>query len=690
MELPPDFAEEAKTISDFRRTLEAQRLGSMDPMDAKSAVARWHSDVQSLTSKLAAQLTYSRALSKHEEVTSLMTEPPEQRERRELQQWIAQTKTDTRFLHDLVCESVHHPASKQARRAQVRTALEASRAGSSAAATAAIMNVATQPLDPATIASRELERRLRSLVFEDEDELLAVVKDPRGTAAAARAGRRSGDRSNIDPSVKRAMTSAADLRMRAHGKFRKGYLVPGAGGGTGGRPGEAGSRAGSGGAGGGAGDRRVAFGEVQELLKLRDESVSALAAHVLRRHAELQSSLGLSGWSSGQPGAGGGGGGGAAGGIGGGMGDGGGGGGGSGGAYGSRAGPGGSAATGTPRLRRLRESASSFATSLADVLSVFDSVDAVLRRVRLTEEGRSTATTIVMLQHELDEAKASLAEKEVERLRLAERLAALKQSRSGGVTTQAMEIDTQLLEAQQTRAQLVVREREAEALARQSNETAERNAALQREITLLRTRLGTAKEALRPRVVEVESRTREALSTVQELRQSLDLLAGMYQRACDQLAASKRCVEDLTEERGRLAKAVQAEVKRARVLAGEVARMDAVNVRLMAAHDSLRAAYRGMKTAAGDAGRGKAGREAAQRAAEEAGTEAMRRLAGGIKSIAREAMERLRLVQGAGGDGSLLSAEALRRIVDVCHTASSTGAVLTQEPVDSATWGASR
>lgn len=60
MELPPDFAEEAKTISDFRRTLEAQRLGSMDPMDAKSAVARWHSDVQSLTSKLAAQLTYSR------------------------------------------------------------------------------------------------------------------------------------------------------------------------------------------------------------------------------------------------------------------------------------------------------------------------------------------------------------------------------------------------------------------------------------------------------------------------------------------------------------------------------------------------------------------------------------------------------------------------------------------------------
>ncbi|KAA0169360.1 hypothetical protein FNF28_02141 [Cafeteria roenbergensis] len=607
MELPPDFAEEAKTISDFRRTLEAQRLGSMDPMDAKSAVARWHSDVQSLTSKLAAQLTYSRALSKHEEVTSLMTEPPEQRERRELQQWIAQTKTDTRFLHDLVCESVHHPASKQARRAQVQTALEASRAGSSAAATAAIMNVATQPLDPATIASRELERRLRSLVFEDEDELLAVVNDPRGTAAAARAGRRSGDRSNIDPSVKRAMTSAADLRMRAHGKFRKGYLVPGAGGGTGGRPGEAGSRAGSGGAGGGAGDRRVAFGEVQELLKLRDES-----------------------------------------------------------------------------------SASSFATSLADVLSVFDSVDAVLRRVRLTEEGRSTATTIVMLQHELDEAKASLAEKEVERLRLAERLAALKQSRSGGVTTQAMEIDTQLLEAQQTRAQLVVREREAEALARQSNETAERNAALQREITLLRTRLGTAKEALRPRVVEVESRTREALSTVQELRQSLDLLAGMYQRACDQLAASKRCVEDLTEERGRLAKAVQAEVKRARVLAGEVARMDAVNVRLMAAHDSLRAAYRGMKTAAGDAGRGKAGREAAQRAAEEAGTEAMRRLAGGIKSIAREAMERLRLVQGAGGDGSLLSAEALRRIVDVCHTASSTGAVLTQEPVDSATWGASR
>lgn len=609
-----------------------------------------------------------------------MTEPPEQRERRELQQWIAQTKTDTRFLHDLVCESVHQPASQQARRSQVQTALEASRAGSSAAATAAIMNVAVEPLDAATIASRELERRLRSLVFEDEDELLAVVKDPRGTAAAARAGRRSGDRSNIDPSVRRAMTSAADLRMRAHGKFRKGYLVPGTGGGggSGSADGAPGSGAGSGAAGSGA-DRRVAFSEVQELLKLRDESVGALAAHVLRRHSELQSSLGLSGWTSGRDT--GGAGGAATVGAAGGSGSGGYGGGPGGAAAG--VGPGGGAASGTPRLRRLRESASSFATSLADVLSVFDSVDAVLRRVRLTEEGRSTATTIAVMRHELAEAKASLAEKEVERLRLAERLAALKQSRSGGVTTQAMEIDTQLLEAQQTRAQLIVREREAEALARQSNETAERNAALQREITLLRTRLGTAKDALRPRVVEVESRTREALSTVQELRQSLDLLAGMYQRACDQLAASKRCVEDLTDERGRLAKAVHAEVKRARVLAGEVARMDAVNVRLMAAHDSLRAAYRAV-TAAGGAGKGRAGRSTAQRDAADAGTAAMRRLAGGIKSIAREAMERLRLVQGAGGDGALLSAEALRRIVEVCHTASTSGELLTQEPVEGA------
>ena len=132
--------------------------------------------------------TPRRALSKHEEVTALLMEPPALRERRELQEWIAETKTDCRYLHDVVCEAVHKPSSKHARHAQVMSALEAARSGSSAAATAAIMNVAVAPVDTATLASRELEKRLRKLVFEDEDELLSVVRDtgrPGGSESAA-------------------------------------------------------------------------------------------------------------------------------------------------------------------------------------------------------------------------------------------------------------------------------------------------------------------------------------------------------------------------------------------------------------------------------------------------------------------------------------------------------------------------
>ena len=40
--------------------METSKLAAMDPMEAKAAVASWHGDVQSLTSKLAAQLIYSR------------------------------------------------------------------------------------------------------------------------------------------------------------------------------------------------------------------------------------------------------------------------------------------------------------------------------------------------------------------------------------------------------------------------------------------------------------------------------------------------------------------------------------------------------------------------------------------------------------------------------------------------------
>lgn len=60
MELPPDFADEARSIAMFRQSLESQKLGRLPPAQAKASVAAWHSDVQDLTSKLAAQLNYSR------------------------------------------------------------------------------------------------------------------------------------------------------------------------------------------------------------------------------------------------------------------------------------------------------------------------------------------------------------------------------------------------------------------------------------------------------------------------------------------------------------------------------------------------------------------------------------------------------------------------------------------------------
>ena len=60
MDAPPEFGSESRAISEFRRSMETSKLASMEPMEAKASVASWHSDVQSLTSKLAAQLTYSR------------------------------------------------------------------------------------------------------------------------------------------------------------------------------------------------------------------------------------------------------------------------------------------------------------------------------------------------------------------------------------------------------------------------------------------------------------------------------------------------------------------------------------------------------------------------------------------------------------------------------------------------------
>jgi DNA repair exonuclease SbcCD ATPase subunit len=396
----------------------------------------------------------------------------------------------------------------------------------------------------------------------------------------------------------------------------------------------------------------VEFGSIRELLRLRDGAVTSLVTNLLERHEALQASLGLSGWDSAPAGE----------------------------APGKAdKGAGGSGRAGTARVRRLRDGASVFAVKVADVADVFDSLDSILRRVRLAEEGRATSATIMRLQGDLATAKAELEEKEVDRLQLEERFNALKQSTSGGPTTQALEIDAQLLRAQQTRAVLRTRDQEVETLLRECNEQREHNEALQREMTTLKARLGSTREALRPRVAEVEARTREGLTAVQDLRQSLDLLAGMYQRVCDQLASSKRSIEELTEERERLAKALHGEVKRVGLLTGEVARMDAVNVRLMAAHDSLRAAYRRSARASGGERRpvrsGDKGGGAAA-AVEEEEQAAMVRLAAGVSSVAREALERLRMVSSAGGDGSIVALEGLKRVIDVCSTARGTGELL--------------
>lgn len=596
-----------------------------------------------------------------------MTEPAAVVERRQLAEWIQEAKRDTRFLHELVCEAVHHPATAADRQSQVRSALEATRSGSSAAATAAIMNVAVRPTDAATLASRDLEKKLRSLVFEDEDELLAVVKEGAGTSAGAaasmggvarraRAGRGNGLTSAkptaviSDSSAKRVMGAAADLRQRAHGRFRKGYLVPDSGGPGAASAAGAGGESSVGGPGGsgarGGGDRpdgssrpQVAFGSIRELLRLRDGAVTALVSNLLERHDALQASLGLSGWETGPAGTSGGSG---------------------------KSEPEGSGRT--ARVRRLRDGASVFAAKVADIAGVFDSLDSILRRVRLAEEGRATSATIMRLQHELDEAKAQLEEKDVTQLQLQERLNALKQSTSGGPTTQALEIDAQLLRAQQTRAVLRTRDQEVEQLLRECNEQREHNEALQREMATLKARLGSTREALRPRVAEVEARTREGLTAVQDLRQSLDLLAGMYQRVCDQLASGKRNIDELTGERDRLARALHTEVKSVGLLTGEVARMDAVNVRLMAAHDSLRAAYRRAAREQG-AGGGRAWEEAVREEEESA----MARLAAGVSSVAREALDRLRMVRDAGGDGLLVALEGLKRVVEVCSTARGAG-----------------
>jgi predicted nucleic acid-binding Zn-ribbon protein len=534
---------------------------------------------------------------------ALMSDAPAELERRALREWVKSTKADVRFLNEYLCTTVIRPDAEADHRRQVRSALDAVKGASSTSAVAtAGLFVATAPsLDAASTATRELEHKLRSLVFEDEDELLAAVKEG---ARSGPVGASSPRAAKMTLEARSAATS--DLRRRNRGRFRKGVMV----GSSDGAPEaeEAVERR--------ADESAVDFRAVRDLMSLRDDAVVSLINKVLERFERLNSVIGLETLRS-------------------------------------------ERSEGVSRMRRLRGSASLVSVKLATLLEVFDSLDSVMSRVRLIEEGRATAATILNLEEELEATRASLTEKEAECVLLNQRVETLRSSRSGGVTTQALEIDAQLTRIQQAKAAMRSQDLEVEGLLKEVNEYRESTIELARQLELLRGRVGSTQASLAPRVAEAERRTKDALNAVQDLRQSLDLLAGMYQRLCDQLVSKNEQLSSLESERNSLAKKLHTEVRKVRVLESEVARMDAVNVRIMSAYDSMRAAYRETATAAEEGASDSVGR-------------ATKRLAVGIQSISRDAIARIGRLHTAD-EVSETAVQALKRIVGVCDSARGRG-----------------
>jgi len=103
-------------------------------------------------------------------------------------------------------------------------------------------------------------------------------------------------------------------------------------------------------------------------------------------------------------------------------------------------------------------------------------------------------------------------------------------------------------------------------------------------------------EAWRPRLLQLEREGAAAQRGIEEVRMSLDLVAGMHGRATAALQSRDEKLSAVTTERDSVARKLFAQIRKVRLLEDELKRQEAINARVMAAHQSAVESYREQKS----------------------------------------------------------------------------------------------
>lgn len=317
----------------------------------------------------------------------------------------------------------------------------------------------------------------------------------------------------------------------------------------------------------------VRFGSVLRLVELRDQAFAAIAEHVVERRRSLNAALGLSGVDGDDP------------------------------TSSSSSSDelleggdvSGAMTTGGGRLSALRGSASHAAQMLGDMMRGFLSLESLVRQARQNEgslsgSGSGRAASI-RAERELESVRAELIERTAECQLLRERITHLKSAADGASTSrQAVSLDDHLITAQKQQAALTRKEEQITRLTQEVNTAREEAESMRQQLQHLQRSARLRADDVKPRIVRCERQIAQAGDALADIRLSLDLLAGMYQRACEMLRVGEDRLRGLEGERTQLAKKLHGEIKKVRILEGEVARMEAVNLRVMAAHGAMRRA----------------------------------------------------------------------------------------------------